>query len=212
MRSITCILALALSTTTASAGESWPQFRGPAGDGHSDATGLPLNWSETENVTWKTPIHDRGWSSPVIWEDQVWLTTATADGHRLYAVCVDARTGKIVHDVKVFDVEEPERIARVNAIGERMRSEYRKLGFNVLNSQTPIIPILIGDDIPTVLAWKTLYEAGVYTNPVLPPAVSPESSLLRTSYMATHTDEQLDRVAGAFAGLAQMLGIGGKAG
>ncbi len=108
--------------------------------------------------------------------------------------------------------EEPERIARVNAIGERMRGEYRKLGFNVCNSQTPIIPILIGDDIPTVLAWKTLFDAGVYTNPVLPPAVSPESSLLRTSYMATHTDEQLDRVVEAFAGLAQMLGIGGKAG
>jgi 8-amino-7-oxononanoate synthase len=102
--------------------------------------------------------------------------------------------------------EEPERIARVNQIGERMRNEYRKLGFNVGVSETPIVPIIIGDDIPTVLAWKTLYDAGVYTNPVVPPGVQPESSRLRTSYMATHTDEQLDRVVVAFADLAKMLG------
>ena len=102
--------------------------------------------------------------------------------------------------------EEPERIARVNEIGVRMREEYRKLGFNVGVSQTPIIPIIIGDDMPTILAWKTLYDAGIYTNPVVPPAVQPESSLLRTSYMATHTDEQLNRVVAAFADLAKMLG------
>jgi 8-amino-7-oxononanoate synthase len=106
--------------------------------------------------------------------------------------------------------EEPERIERVNQIGERMRREYRKLGFDVLNSQTPIIPILIGDEVPTVLAWKTLYDAGVYTNPVFPPAVPAESSLLRTSYMATHTDEQLDRVVARFADLAQMMGLEGN--
>ena len=106
--------------------------------------------------------------------------------------------------------EEPERIERVNQIGERMRRDYTKLGFNVLNSKTPIVPILIGDDVPTVLAWKTLYEAGVYTNPVIPPGVPPELSLLRTSYMATHTDEQLDRVVGAFADLAQMMGLEGS--
>jgi 8-amino-7-oxononanoate synthase len=102
--------------------------------------------------------------------------------------------------------EEPERIARVNQIGERMRQEYRKLGFDVGVSETPVVPIIIGDDIPTVLAWKTLYDAGVYTNPVVPPGVPPESSRLRTSYMATHTDEQLDRVVAAFADLAKMLG------
>ena len=102
--------------------------------------------------------------------------------------------------------EEPERIARVNEIGERMRQEYRKLGFDVGVSETPVVPIIIGDDMPTILAWKTLYDAGVYTNPVVPPGVPPESSRLRTSYMATHTDEQLDRVVAAFADLAKMLG------
>src|SRR5437773_11630223 len=80
---------LLVALAAAGAGENWPEFRGPSGDGHSDARGLPLRWSETENVRWKTPIHDKGWSSPVIWGDQVWMTKATADGKRLYAICVD---------------------------------------------------------------------------------------------------------------------------
>ncbi len=64
--------------------------------------GLPLRWSETENVKWKTAIHGRGWSSPVIWGDQIWMTTATEDGHEQYVVCVDRSSGKIVHDIHLF--------------------------------------------------------------------------------------------------------------
>ncbi len=93
---------------------NWPEFRGPRGDGHADSEGLPLRWSETENLVWKTRIHGRGWSSPVIWDDQVWVTTATADGHRTFAVCVDRDSGDIVHDIHVFDVERPQRIAAGN--------------------------------------------------------------------------------------------------
>lgn len=115
MRSALLIIALTLPRGTALAEENWPEFRGPRGNGHSGATGLPLTWSESENVLWKTPIHDRGWSSPVVWGNQVWLTTATDDGKRLFAVCVDRDTGKIVHDVKVFDVDRPERIAPINS-------------------------------------------------------------------------------------------------
>ncbi|RLC61766.1 MAG: 8-amino-7-oxononanoate synthase [Chloroflexi bacterium] len=103
--------------------------------------------------------------------------------------------------------EEPERIARVNWIGERMRAEFRQLGFDVGASETPIVPVIVGDDMRTLLAWKMLYEAGVYTNPVIPPAVPPDSALLRTSYMATHTDEQLDRVLAAFADLSRAMGL-----
>jgi 8-amino-7-oxononanoate synthase len=103
--------------------------------------------------------------------------------------------------------EEPERIERVNEIAEYMRTEYRKLGFNVGNTETPIIPIIIGEDLPTVFAWKALYEAGVYTNPVIPPGVPSGSSLLRTSYMATHTDKQLDHVLTTFHEVGERLGI-----
>lgn len=90
--------------------------------------------------------------------------------------------------------EEPERIERLNLIGARMRKELRQLGFNIGNTETPIIPIIIGDDMRTIFAWKALFDNGVFVNPVIAPAVPEGHQLLRTSYMATHTDEQLDRV------------------
>ena len=79
MRTIVILWAVALAASIASAGDNWPQFLGPTGDGQSDA-GAAATWSETENVKWKTPIHDRGYSSPVIWGGQIWLTTAMKDG------------------------------------------------------------------------------------------------------------------------------------
>jgi 8-amino-7-oxononanoate synthase len=93
---------------------------------------------------------------------------------------------------------EPERAERVNAIGERMRQGYRELGFDIGESQTPIIPVIIGDQMAAIMMWKALFDHGVYANVSLPPAVPADKSLLRTSYMATHTDEQLDRVLEIF--------------
>jgi 8-amino-7-oxononanoate synthase len=90
--------------------------------------------------------------------------------------------------------EEPERIQRVNAIGDKMRYELRRMGFNIGASVSPIIPIIIGDDMRTLIIWKRLFELGVFVNPVLSPAVPEGQQLLRTSYMATHTDAQMDKV------------------
>ena len=112
---LTAWLAAACAAPCARAGETWPEFRGPTGDGQADCRGLPVAWSETENVAWKTPIPERGWSSPVIWQDQVWLTTATPDGTQMFALGVDRETGRIVHRVKVFDTPSPEHIAVVNS-------------------------------------------------------------------------------------------------
>ncbi len=103
--------------------------------------------------------------------------------------------------------EEPERADRVMAIGERMRNAYREMGYSTLNSQTPIVPILIGDDTKTFMFWRALREAGIYVNPVIPPAVPANQSLLRTSYMATHTDEQLDFVLDVFKKVGTQLGL-----
>src|SRR5437868_14343376 len=89
-------------------GENWPQFRGPDGNGLSDSKEVPLTWTEEKNVKWKTPIHGKAWSSPVIWGSQVWLTTATADGKELSVLCVDRESGKILRDQKLFDVEKPQ--------------------------------------------------------------------------------------------------------
>ncbi|MCX7749991.1 MAG: pyridoxal phosphate-dependent aminotransferase family protein [Candidatus Bipolaricaulota bacterium] len=105
--------------------------------------------------------------------------------------------------------QEPERVERVNAIGERMRTLYRRLGFDTGPSQTPIVPIVVGDGLRTLTLWKSLLEAGVYTNVALPPAVPEGKCLLRTSYMATHTEEELGVVERAFAHVAA-LATGGN--
>src|SRR5471032_2469246 len=96
------LAALLLLSTSLIAADNWPQFRGPTGDGHSDATGLPAKFGEGEHVKWKTAIHGRGWSSPVIWGSQVWLTTAKEDGTELSVVELDKESGKILQDKVLF--------------------------------------------------------------------------------------------------------------
>ncbi len=103
--------------------------------------------------------------------------------------------------------EEPERIRRLNEIGAFMRQEYTRMGFNIGASQTPVVPIIIGEDQKAIFFWKTLFDAGVYSNVVIPPAVPSNMSLLRTSYIATHTDEQLQKVLNTFQQIGQELGV-----
>jgi 8-amino-7-oxononanoate synthase len=102
---------------------------------------------------------------------------------------------------------EPERIQRLNDIAERMRMEYQRLGFNTGNSRTPVIPIVIGDDMRTFMTWKLLFEAGVFVNPVIAPAVASGRQMLRTSYMATHTDGQLEQVLEIFERVGKQVGL-----
>jgi 8-amino-7-oxononanoate synthase len=102
---------------------------------------------------------------------------------------------------------EPERIERVNQIAETMRQEYRNLGFDIGNSETPVIPIIIGDDSLTLKSWKLLIENGVFVNPIIAPATPPGRQLLRTSYMATHTNDQLDQVISIFEKIGKQLGL-----
>jgi len=102
---------------------------------------------------------------------------------------------------------EPERAQRVMEIGARMRDGYRALGYRIGPSETPIVPIVIGDETKTLQMWRALFDAGIYVNPFIPPAAAPNQSLLRTSYMATHTDEQLDRVLDVFGTVGKSLGV-----
>jgi outer membrane protein assembly factor BamB len=128
-----------LMLNAAYARESWPEFRGPSGQGHVTTKGLPSTWSETENVTWKTPIPGSGWSSPVIDRGQIWLTTSThitltgaerearvkglvnprslsaVDDLRLRAICVDQKSGKILHDIELLTPENPPPIHNLNS-------------------------------------------------------------------------------------------------
>ena len=105
-----CIFGLAVSAARA----DWPEFRGPFGNGYvaedkgDKSSKLPLTWSESENVRWKTPIPGLGWATPVVMGGQIWLTTATEDGHDFSILCVDAATGKVVHNKKLFHCDSPE--------------------------------------------------------------------------------------------------------
>lgn len=103
--------------------------------------------------------------------------------------------------------EEPELGHRVIAVADRMRKGLRELGFDIGNSVTPVIPIIIGDNVKTFLTWKMLFDNGVFVNPVISPAVSPGHQLLRTSYMATHTDAQMDRVLEVFEKVGKEIGL-----
>jgi 8-amino-7-oxononanoate synthase len=109
--------------------------------------------------------------------------------------------------LKILEAE-PERVARLAEIGEKMRNGYQELGFDTGESVTPIIPIRIGLGIlKTFQVWKTLVEEGVFTNPVIPPAVPQGEELLRTSYMATQQDDQLDTVLEVFAKVGKRVGL-----
>ncbi len=135
-----CIFWAFVLLVCSAAADDWPQFRGPGGQGHCKASGLPLKWSETENVTWKVPVEGCGWSSPVICGDQIWMTTALVtpanpqDAKRkldalgfpvsnaevsarvvLKAVCVDRRSGRLLRSVRLLDVDEPLQICAVNS-------------------------------------------------------------------------------------------------
>jgi 8-amino-7-oxononanoate synthase len=102
---------------------------------------------------------------------------------------------------------EPEHVERLWENARYMMKRYRELGFDIGKTQTPIIPIIVGDDDRCFALWKELYENGVYTNPVIAPAVPQGMALLRTSYMASHTRDQLDRALGVFEKAGKKLGL-----
>lgn len=116
--------------------QEWPQFRGPTGQGHAEAKGLPLQWSETQNVRWKVPVAGAGWSSPVVSNGRVWLTTSVEvpkgprerGGLSLRALAFDVATGKALVDVEVF------RLTRLRDL-------------NPKNSFASATPIVDGDRI-----------------------------------------------------------------
>lgn len=110
MKARTVGVAAAVVGVATCAWAAWPEFRGPTGDGHVPAASgaLPTEWSETNGVAWKTPIPHKGWSTPVVLEGRVWLTTATPDGRDFFAVCLDAATGAVRFNGRIFHTDNPE--------------------------------------------------------------------------------------------------------
>jgi outer membrane protein assembly factor BamB len=135
MKSLSTLLCAFLFLPVAGAADNWPQFRGPSGDGRAVASNVPISWSEKENIRWKTAIHDKGWSSPVIWGNQIWLTTVKEkyaanapkeapmqkvprpDWIEMYAVCVDKLSGKVVHDIMLRKEDKPDYCHSFNSYG-----------------------------------------------------------------------------------------------
>lgn len=98
-----------------SAQANWPQFLGPEGNSIVEKADVPLTWSENDSVKWKTTIHGKAWSSPVIWGDQVWVSTATEDGRELSVLQLDKNTGQIALDQKLFDIADPQFCHKFNS-------------------------------------------------------------------------------------------------
>lgn len=121
------LLAATAGLAAAAAAEEWPEWRGPRRDGTSQETGLPVKWSETENVAWKTPIPGKGHSSPVVWGDKVFVTTAEPKELRRILLCLDARDGKLLwsRDVLVAPLE------RINSLNSYASSTPATDGRNV---------------------------------------------------------------------------------
>lgn len=109
-------LTLLVSCVVTQSPAIWPDFRGPSGQGWDPtAKDLPTEWSESKNVLWKTPIEGKGWSTPVVAGSDIWLTTATNEGHSLRAVCIDLEKGSIKHNVELFAPDKPVRLNAKNS-------------------------------------------------------------------------------------------------
>ena len=102
---------------------------------------------------------------------------------------------------------EPHHVEQLWDNGTKMLKGLNDLGFNTGQTETPIIPVIIGEDEPTFLTWKILFERGLFTNAVRTPAVPKGESCLRTSYMATHTEEQIDRALHIFEQVGKQVGL-----
>jgi outer membrane protein assembly factor BamB len=96
-------LTLCILLHTPGSAENWPRFRGPTGQGISHESGLPVEWSAEENIAWKTAIPGAGWSSPIVFGDRIFVTTATDDGKSCHVICMDRRSGEILWNTKVFE-------------------------------------------------------------------------------------------------------------
>lgn len=190
--SIIALIAVSLSQTCMVPAADWPQWRGPNGQGHAPAKGLPLHWSGSSNVTWKTEIPGRGWSSPVIQGGQIWLTTALEtlakpeDAQRrlktntgdqpltllekveLRAICVDRDSGKLLRDVLLLTVREPQWVHQLNSYASptpvieqgRLYGHFGALGTACADTRT-------GKVVWTNRELAVMHENGPGSSPVL---------------------------------------------
>ncbi len=159
---------LALTPQSSPADDSWPQFRGPTGQGIAIARDLPITWSETDHIRWKTAIPGEGWSSPVVLDGKVWLTSATDEGRSLRAICVDLASGKVTIDREVFRIEKPEHVNAKNSHASptpivepgRVYVHFGTNGTACLDSQT-------GNTLWSTQEYRLEHKEGPGSSPVM---------------------------------------------
>jgi len=135
----------------------------------------------------------------------------TASAHIFSASMPPSAVATVLKCLEILEAE-PERLDRLWEISDYMRNGFKAAGFNVLASQTPVIPVVANSMRTCLEMWHDLLEEGVFVNAVVPPAVPQGQSLLRTSYMATHTNEDLDYILEAFYKVGKKHGIVGSNG
>ncbi len=144
----------------------WPRFRGPNGQGHSPATGLPLHWNTTSNVAWKTAIPGEGWSSPIVWNEQVFLTSATENGSKCHVICLDAPTGKIIWDKQVLE-QQPRRKETKNSYATPTPVTDGKNVFAVFGDGSVVALTMVGDLVWMNRDVKFYSRHGLGASPIL---------------------------------------------
>jgi 8-amino-7-oxononanoate synthase len=117
-----------------------------------------------------------------------------------------AMVGAVMATLDIME-REPEHTRRLQEIARFMVKEFKALGFNVGGAETPIIPLVIGDTEKTFTFWKTLFDNGVYANPIITPAVPPDRGMIRTSYMSVHTNEELEQILEICKKAGKLVGI-----
>ena len=151
---LACLTCLSLAAAGAAAEPPWNQFRGPGGDGRTAAR-LPLEWSETSNVRWKTEVPGKAWASPVAADGRIWLANATADGRRLSLVCVDAADGRITRDITLFEPARPAFAHAYNShasptpvvVGNRVFAHFGSAGTAAVAADTGVV-LWVRQDLP----------------------------------------------------------------
>jgi len=182
---------------------------GPAGRGSASTFGL------VDEVDIITGTFSKSFSSlggfAVGDHDVIEFIRHEASAHIFSASMPPANTATVLKCLDILE-EEPERLERLWEISDYMRDGFRNLGFDVWDSESPIIPVVIGDMNTCFQFWRDLLDNGVFVNAVVPPAVPPGQTLMRTSYMATHSNDELDRILDAFYKVGTKHGVIGPNG
>ena len=155
-----------INTIQKSTAEHWPRFRGPNGQGHSKETGLPLHWSATSNVAWKTEIPGDGWSSPIVWNDKIFLTSALENGTKCHVFCVDAKTGTIAWKKHVLD-QQPRRKEGKNSFATSTPTTDGKQVYAVFGDGSVVALTMSGDLVWTNREVQFYSRHGLGASPIL---------------------------------------------